>query len=330
MVTLAVSDDQDESPVLQYGTDSGWLAYTGPFVVSAEGTTTVSYRAHDASGNSTGVRTVDVRIDRVAPQTAVAARLLGDTAQLTLSATDATSGIGSTSYRLDGGAWTIAGPDPVQVNGYGVHQVEVSSTDVAGNVEPTRTVTIDLRDVDQVAALVAPQVSGAATVGSTLTATPGSWNTTGLGYAFQWLRNGTPIAGATGSSYVPVAADVGTGLTVRVTASKSGRPPGVATSASTAGVARAASTVALSLRKTTVARGKPVKVTVVVTSEVAATGTVKVLVDGRTVKTVELTNGRAVVKVRIRKTGQHRVAVGYLGSPGVAPSTSPTRTVRVT
>jgi alpha-L-rhamnosidase len=329
-VTLGVDDDQDESPVLQYGTDAGWVAYTGPFVISTEGTTTVSYRAHDAAGNSTGVRTVDVRIDRVAPQTAVAARLLGETAQLTFTATDATSGIGSTSYRLDGGAWTVAGPGAVEVRGFGAHQVEVASTDVAGNVEPTHTVTVDLRDVDQVAAVVAPQVSGAATVGSTLTASPGSWNTTGLGFAFQWLRNGTPIAGATGATYQPVAADVGTVLGVRVTASKAGRPPGVATSATTAAVARAASTVAVTLRKSTVARGKPVKVTVVVTSEVAPTGTVQVRVDGRTVKTIELTNGRAVVKVRIRKAGQHRVTVGYLGSPGVAPSTSPTRAVRVT
>ena len=74
----------------------------------------------------------------------------------------------------------------------------------------------------------------------------------------------------------------------------------------------------------------PVTATSEETTTVTFTGTVQVRVDGRTARTVTLTNGRAVVQVRIRKAGQHRVTVGYLGSPGVAPSTSPARAVRVT
>jgi alpha-L-rhamnosidase len=259
----------------------------------------------------------------------VAARLLGETASLTFTATDATSGVGSTSYRLDGGAWTLAGAAPVEVSGYGTHQVEVTSTDVAGNVEPTHAVTVDLRDVEQVAAILAPQVSGTPTVGSTLTASAGSWNTAGLGFTFQWSRDGTPIAGATGPSYVVAAADVGAGLTVQVTASKPGRPPGVATSAATPAVAKATSTASISLRSS-VPRGKPVKVTVVVTSQVAVTGSAQVRVDGKVVKTVALQDGRVVVQVRVKKLGKHQLTVSYLGSPGVAPSTSPARAVRVT
>lgn len=52
-------------------------------------------------------------------------------------------------------------------------------------------------------------VGGTFAVGGTLTATfsPG-WSATGL----QWLRNGSPIAGATASSYGLVTADAGTSV----------------------------------------------------------------------------------------------------------------------
>ena len=43
-----------------------------------------------------------------------------------------------------------------------------------------------------------------------------------IGYAYQWLRTGAPIAGATSSTYRPVAADRGFGISVRVTATARG------------------------------------------------------------------------------------------------------------
>jgi hypothetical protein len=76
-----------------------------------------------------------------------------------------------------------------------------------------------------------PAISGSAAVGSTLNATPGSWNgTTPIAYAYQWVRCPTSggksdgsdcatISGATASSYTVVAADAGKRLRVRVTAS---------------------------------------------------------------------------------------------------------------
>ncbi len=75
-----------------------------------------------------------------------------------------------------------------------------------------------------------PSISGTAVVGKTLTATTGSWVDSGLSFAYQWLRNGAPIPGATNASYTVVSADVGTDLQVRVTASKTGRADGTSTS----------------------------------------------------------------------------------------------------
>ncbi len=54
--------------------------------------------------------------------------------------------------------------------------------------------------------------------------------------ARQWLRDGTPISGATGASYTTVVDDVGTALSLRVTATKPGYTQLVQTSAATSAV----------------------------------------------------------------------------------------------
>jgi hypothetical protein len=63
---------------------------------------------------------------------------------------------------------------------------------------------------------VAPVVSGTGTVGQTLSCTQGTW-TYGQTYAYQWLRNGAPIFGATASTRVLSAADSGFSLSCVVT-----------------------------------------------------------------------------------------------------------------
>jgi hypothetical protein len=79
----------------------------------------------------------------------------------------------------------------------------------------------------------APTVTGKAVVGKKLTAHAGSWAPAGVTLAYQWLRNGTPIAGATGSTYKLTKKDKGKKISVRVTGSKSGLSPASATSAQT-------------------------------------------------------------------------------------------------
>jgi hypothetical protein len=64
----------------------------------------------------------------------------------------------------------------------------------------------------------APTITGSGILGSVHTAGTGTWTQSPTSYAFQWQRNGVNIAGATTSTYTPVAADVGTNLTVQVTA----------------------------------------------------------------------------------------------------------------
>ena len=68
---------------------------------------------------------------------------------------------------------------------------------------------------------VRPTVTGTPTVGQTLTSTTGTW-TNATTYAREWLRNGSPIAGATAATYLLVAADVGEHIAVDITATGPG------------------------------------------------------------------------------------------------------------
>lgn len=64
----------------------------------------------------------------------------------------------------------------------------------------------------------APSVSGTLTVGSTLTADPGTWTPTPDSFTYQWLRDGVVIPGATQSTYVTTTADGAHLVAVAVTA----------------------------------------------------------------------------------------------------------------
>lgn len=83
----------------------------------------------------------------------------------------------------------------------------------------------------RVASVQTPSVgSQAPRVGVRLTAGAGTWTASDVALAFQWLRNGTAITGATAKTYTPVAADLAAALSVRVTATKSGWLAGTAVS----------------------------------------------------------------------------------------------------
>jgi sugar lactone lactonase YvrE len=94
---------------------------------------------------------------------------------------------------------------------------------------------------------VAPAVSGAATVGQTLSSTEGNWDNVPILYGYQWQdcdsagANCSDIAGATASSYSLTDADVGHTVRVEVTAAN-GAGATTADSPETAVVAAAVTT----------------------------------------------------------------------------------------
>jgi Calx-beta domain len=108
----------------------------------------------------------------------------------------------------------------------GTLRVRVTAMNAAGTASATSAATALIATVPSNTGR--PSISGAAILGSTLTASAGAW--TGVpapSFAFQWQRcdaagNGcTPLAGATSQTYAIQAADEGATLRILVTASNS-------------------------------------------------------------------------------------------------------------
>jgi hypothetical protein len=91
-----------------------------------------------------------------------------------------------------------------------------------------------------------PAISGNPSAGQTLSCSQGAWSgTSPKSYGFRWLRDGSPIEGATGASYVVMDVDQGHALTCQVTAHNEAGDA-TATSAAVQVPTPAANTVAVS------------------------------------------------------------------------------------
>ncbi len=128
---------------------------TAAVQVTAPGTTSVTYYATDSSGNVEGTKTYTVRLDTVAPATT--SGVTGSTTggyhtsppTVSLTATDASSGVSSVTYAVNGGtATTVSGASASFVmSTQGTNTVTFFATDVAGNAEVTKTITVKLDSV---------------------------------------------------------------------------------------------------------------------------------------------------------------------------------------
>ncbi len=117
----------------------------------ATSTTLVKWLAVDIAGNSSrGESRIAVETDAPTTTASLSPAPVGGyyvNPHVTLMADDdyagGGAGIDTTSFRVDGGAWqTYTGS--FQVTGDGSHTVEFFSTDLAGNVEATRSATFDV------------------------------------------------------------------------------------------------------------------------------------------------------------------------------------------
>ncbi len=75
-----------------------------------------------------------------------------------------------------------------------------------------------------------PRILGTAVTSGVLTADPGIWDADSPRFGYRWLRNGSPIAGATAQQYRLTASDHRHQVAVSVVAVAVDRPPGTATS----------------------------------------------------------------------------------------------------
>lgn len=99
--------------------------------------------------------------------------------------------------------------------------VRVTATNSQGSAQATSAATDAVSGIAPVNT-VAPALSGTPIVGETLTVTNGTWTgTPAPTYARAWLRDGSAISGATGTTYVLTEDDVDSSITVRVTGTNS-------------------------------------------------------------------------------------------------------------
>jgi hypothetical protein len=76
----------------------------------------------------------------------------------------------------------------------------------------------------------APTVTGSTSVGGVLSCSQGSWTNNPASFTYKWLRNGTVIAGQTGSTYTVESGDVGTAISCEVTATNAAGSTGAVSS----------------------------------------------------------------------------------------------------
>lgn len=134
-------------PVLVHFTcadDNAGVICPSDMTLTADQSAAVSGTARDAAGNTASTTTAPIKIDRTPPvTTATVAGTLGApgtylfTANVSLAATDAASGVASIAYRVDGGTpVTVTGASAtIAFNTEGSHSVTFAATDMAGNVE---------------------------------------------------------------------------------------------------------------------------------------------------------------------------------------------------
>lgn len=178
-----------------------------------------------------------------------------------------------------------------------------------------------------------PVISGANSLGSTLTVSGGSWNGNPDDVSSQWLRDGQKIDGATGTSYVVTPDDLGRTLGVRTTAHKAGFPDFFGRLATIA-IPKAATSVTLQLSATS-AKRKVTRLTahVTVTSppDLVLSGQIGVYVGSTRVAVIDLDSDSADVTLPVFPSkGTVSIKAVYGGNSQLASSTSAVVKVKVT
>jgi endonuclease/exonuclease/phosphatase family metal-dependent hydrolase len=138
----------------------GWTPYAGAVSVP-DGVHSYDLRATNDVGTVSAVVTVPVEVDRAAPTTVATATPGADVdapVTVSLAATDALSGVGSTQYRIGDGAWTTYAAPFTVTPAAAAQQVSYRSTDRAGNVEAAGHLVVGAGDLTApvVTAAVAP------------------------------------------------------------------------------------------------------------------------------------------------------------------------------
>jgi len=110
-VTLSATNDISGVDKTEYSFDNvAWTIYTTPFNIATEGNTVIYYRSEDKAGNVETTKTQTIKIDKAAPSGSIlvnngAAYTNSSSISLTLSSSDATSGVAQMRFSNNNVTW---------------------------------------------------------------------------------------------------------------------------------------------------------------------------------------------------------------------------------
>lgn len=178
-----------------------------------------------------------------------------------------------------------------------------------------------------------PTIAGLATVGQTLTGTPGTFSGGGT-VTNQWLADGQPISGATGSTLVLAEAQKGAAISFRSTATK-GDVTKTQTSDATSAVASGSAAISSATLRVpqapTTTKPGSARLSFTAVGGTAVNGRAKLtLTKGSSTRTATVTikNGQGSASIAKLPLGAWRARATFQGSSTVAAGS--TRTVTVT
>jgi NHL repeat len=124
---------------------------------------------------------------------------------------------GATSFSPIPGATSTSYKTPATTTAQSGTKYEATFTNAVGSTT-TSAANLTVRRARLPSNEVPPAITGTLEAGKELSCSTGSWTNDPKEFAFQWIRNGTTLDGATGDTYTLGTLDEGTTLTCRVTA----------------------------------------------------------------------------------------------------------------
>jgi hypothetical protein len=306
------------------------FVYGGPFNITAQGAHTVYFFSRDVAGNFELRNTTPVNIDETAPVTtgSLSGTLNGSVyvspVKVTLSASDNLSGVASTVFQINGGVLQVYG-GPFMVANLGVNTVTFHSTDRAGNVEATKSMSFTIKGATSTSVTSSknPSILGSAV---TFTATVAS--TVGTATGSVTFKDGATTLGSAALSggvatFTTAALSVGS-HSITVVYGGAANFFGSTSPALTQHVVAATSTVLAASVNPSVF-GQAVTFTATVTSATPGTitGTVTFKNGAVVLGTGAVSGGHATFSTSGLTVGIHSMSAIYSGNATFATSTSP-------
>jgi hypothetical protein len=163
------------------------------------------------------------------------------------------------------------------------------------------------------AATVAPALTGLPRLGETLSLDPGTYTPEGT-VAVQWRRDGTPVPGAIGTTYLLTPADLGARISATTTAVRPGYTP-VTTALPSTRAVRTTPELSASILAGT--HRNRIEVSVRAPGVAPVTGIVRVKRRGATLGEATLVNGTVRFVLPEIASGPRTFRIGYGGSGSV-------------